>query len=145
MERKLRHTLAALVVSYVCVAHVAMAADDGQTQPRVNLFTMNSTTPVDIIGTTNGSGNVKGVSCTLYPDGSGYLSSARVTFTVNGGAAQTVDLYSFQAPYNNAGTVTGYTGWVPFNVRFSSSIRVQIQKTSSLGTGIDCAVSWALD
>ena len=81
----------------------------------------------------------------MYADGSGNLSSARVTFTVNGGAAQTVDLYSLQAPYNNAGTLTGYTGWVPFNVRFSSSIRVQIQKTASLGSGVDCTVSWGLD
>jgi archaellum component FlaF (FlaF/FlaG flagellin family) len=85
MECKLRHILTALVVSYVYVAHVAMAADDGQTQPRMNQYFSNSTTAVDIIGTTSGSGNVKGVACTLYPDGSGYLSSARVTFTVNGG------------------------------------------------------------
>jgi hypothetical protein len=145
MERKLRLILIAVFVSCLCVAHVAMAADDGQTQPRVNQSFSNSTTAADIIGTTSGSGNVKGVACTVYPDGSGYLSSARVTFTVNGGTAQTVDLYTYVAPYNNAGTVTGYTGWVPFNVRFSSSIRVQIQKTSVLGTGIDCTVSWGLD
>ena len=146
MESKLRNTLAALVVGYVCVAHGAMAADDGQTQPKVNTNATNSSsTPVDVIPTTNGSGNVKGVSCALAADGSGNFPGARVKFTVDGGAVQTVDLHEFQTPYDDAGTLTAYTGWVPFNVRFSSSIRVQIQKTSPSGSGIDCAVSWGLD
>lgn len=145
MGRKLRNTLAALVVSYLCVAHVVMAADDGQTQPKVNSNATNSSsTPVDVVPTTNGSGNVKGVSCALAANGSSF-PGARVKFTVNGGAVQTVDLYEFQTPYNDAGALTAYTGWVPFNIRFSSSIRVQIQKTSAPGNGIDCAVSWGLD
>ena len=146
MERTLRSTLAALVVAYGCVAHVAMAADDGQTQPKVNTNATNSsTTPVDVIGTTNGSGNVKGVSCTLL-ESSGNFPGARVKFTVDGGAVQTVDLHDFQTPYDDgAGTLIAYTGWVPFNVRFSSSIRVQIQKQSSSGGSISCAVSWGLD
>jgi hypothetical protein len=146
MERKLRNTLTALVVGYVCVAHVAMAADDGQTQPKVNIAATNSySTPADVISTTNGSGNVKGVSCTLRADGSGNFSGARVKFTVNGGAVQTVDLHDFQGTYDDAGTLFAPTGWVPFNIRFSSSIRVQIQKTSSSGGELNCAVSWGLD
>jgi hypothetical protein len=145
MESKLRNLLAALVVGYVCVAHVAMAADDGQTQPKVNTNATNSSvTPVDVIATTNGSGNVKGVSCALTAS-SGNFPGARVKFTVNGGAVQTVDLNEFQTPYDDGTTLKAYTGWVPFNVRFSSSIRVQIQKTSPSGSSIDCAVSWALD
>lgn len=145
MKCKMRSVLAAVVVAYLSVAHVAMAADDGQTQPKVNTNATNSSsTPVDVIATTNGSGNVKGVSCRLTANGASF-PGARVRFTVDGGAVQTVDLYEFQTPYDDGSTLTAYTGWVPFNVRFSSSIRVQILKTSPSGSGIDCAVSWALD
>jgi hypothetical protein len=140
-EDDMRKTSMALVFAFVFVAHQGMAADDGQTQPKVNVNSTNSfITPVDVIATTNGSGNVKGVSCALLSG-----SIARVKFTVDGGAVQTVDLHSYQTPYNDAGTLTRYTGWVPFNVRFSSSIRVQIQKAGGGGSGIDCAVSWGLD
>lgn len=146
MEHKLRNTLAALVVGYVCMAHVALAVDDGQTQPKVNGNATNSSvTPVDVIATTNGSGNVKGVACTLTQS-SGNYPGARVKFTIDGGAVQTVDLNDVQAQFNDgAGTISGYTSWVPFNIRFASSIRVQIQKTSSSGGAINCYASWALD
>lgn len=146
MKRTLRNSLAALVVASMCVAQGAMAADDGQTQPKVNTNATNSSsTPVDVIPSTNGSGNVKGVSCKLT-ESSGNFPGARVKFTIDGGAVQTVDLYEFQTPFDDgAGTLTAFTGWVPFNVRFSSSIRLQIQKTSPSGGSIDCAASWALD
>jgi hypothetical protein len=34
-------------------------------------------------------------------------------------------------------------GWIPMNIRFTSSIRVQIQYTGSSGQA-DCDVSWGL-
>lgn len=146
MVRKFRNTLAAVFVGSLFVANAAMAADDGNTQPKVNTNATNSSsTPVDVVATTNGVGNVKGVSCSLTESG-GSFPGARVKFTINGGTVQTVDLYEFQAPHDDgAGTIKAYTGWVPFNLRFTSSIRVQIQKTSGAGGSIDCAVSWALD
>jgi len=145
MERKFRNALAALIVGYVCMAHAAMAADDGQTRPKVNTNATNSSvTPVDLIPSTSASGNVKGISCALS-ESSGNLPGARIKFTVDGGAVQTVDLHDFLTPGTVGGVVTGYTGWVPFNVRFASSILVQMQKTSSAGGSINCAASWALD
>jgi hypothetical protein len=147
MQNKLRNTLMAFIVGYACLAQVAKAADDGQTQPKVDMNATNSSvTPVDVVPTTNGNGNVKGVSCKLTAS-SGNFPGARVKFTLNGVSTQTVDLYEFQTPYYdaNTGTLTAYTGWVPFNIRFAGSIRVQIQKTSSSGSSIDCAVSWGLD
>ncbi|HJQ38092.1 MAG TPA: hypothetical protein VKB93_13225 [Thermoanaerobaculia bacterium] len=146
MARKLSSTLTALVVGSLFVASSALAVDEGQTQPKVNMNATNSSsTPVDVVPSTNGNGNVKGVSCALTQSG-GNFPGARVKFTIDGGTVQTVDLYEFQAAHDDgAGTIKAYTGWVPFNLRFGTSIRVQIQKTSPSGGAIDCAVSWALD
>ena len=143
----MRKALAVLVVTFVCVAQGAFAADDGQTQPRVNTANNNSsTTATDIIATTNGSGNVKGVTCALNQDGWGNMPEALIKFYVNGGSAQSVTIGPGYLPlHGDPGYVVGYTGWIPFNVRFTSSIRVTIQKAASTGSMIDCAVSWGLD
>jgi hypothetical protein len=124
-----------------------MAADDGQTQPKVNMAANNSSsTPTNLIPSTNGSGNVKGVLCVLDQSFSGDFASPLVKFYVNGGAAQSVTLDSGVAEvYELSGSVFGSTGWVPFNVRFTSSIRVTIQKASSGGGTIVCQASWGLD
>jgi len=141
----MRKALVALFVALVCVAHVAMAADDGQTQPKYNTATNNShITATDVIATTNGAGNVKGVFCSSAPDGSGNLSIPVVKFYVNGGSAQSVTLTNGFLS-TDPGFLVQYTGWVPYNVRFTSSIRVTIQKLASTGATMDCAVSWALD
>jgi hypothetical protein len=147
LEDKVRKTLAALVVGFVCLTHAAMAADDGNTQPKLNSASNNSSsTATDLIATTNGTGNVKGVICTLNQDGSGNLPSTLVKFYVNGGAAQSVTLMPGYLPeVGDPGFVKAYTGWVPFNVRFTSSIRITIQKAASVGSQMDCAVSWGLD
>jgi len=140
MEHKLRNTLVTLVVGFVCAAQAAMAADDGQTQPKINYaISYSSSTPTDIIPTTNGSGNIKGVTCTMFG------SAPIVKFYVNGGSAQSVTLGEYLPSSDQSGFVAGYTGWVPFNVRFTSSIRVTIQKASSAGGQSECAMSWGLD
>ena len=143
----MRKALAALAVIFVCSAQVAMAADDGNTQPKNNKASNNShTTATDLIATTNGTGNVKGVVCAFNQDGYGVLPEAVVKFYVNGGAAQSVTLSpDYEQSFGDPGYVRGYSGWVPFNVRFTSSIRITIQKATSWGSQIDCQVSWALD
>lgn len=89
---------------------------------------------------------MKGILCTTAEDGSGNFASIVAKFYVNGGAAQTVTFHENYQPLSDVGgTLVGYTGWVPFNVRFSSSIRLTIQKSGASGSGIDCTVSWALD
>lgn len=143
----MRKVLAAIVVGLVCMAQSAMAADDGLTQPKINTASNNSSsTATDLIATTNGSGNVKGITCALNQDGWGNLPEALVKFYVNGGSAQSVTLSpGYQPLVGDPGYVVGYTDWVPFNVRFTSSIRVTIQKAASTGSQMDCAVSWGLD
>lgn len=144
----MRTAFIALVVVFVCIGPVVQAADDGQTQPKVNSASNNShSTATDIISLTNGSGNVKGVACALNQDGWGSFPGAVVKFYVNGGAAQSVTLDGggYGPVHGDPGYQAVFTGWVPFNVRFTSSIRVTIQKASSNGATIDCTVSWGLD
>lgn len=127
----------------ICMAFIlsigpsAFAADDGQTQPRFSNSNLNSpNTSTDIIATTNGSGNVKGVNCN---NALGTFLS--ISFYVNGGSAQTIAIYNSPLGSN------GETGWVPLNIRFTSSIRVSMSRPLSPAVYGDtpCAVSWALD
>jgi hypothetical protein len=121
-------------------ASAAWAADDGQTQPRLNSASLiyNSTT-VDVVSTTNGAGNVKGVHC-RFINGAGVT----VNIYVNGGSSQALTLSAGDYPPDLNGE--NFSGWIPLNVRFTSSIRVQLQKTASSGNGwTPCVVSWALD
>jgi hypothetical protein len=135
-------TISALTLLLVLSsASAARAADDGETQPKLTTATLSSpNTSTDIIGTTNGSGNVKGIHC---------LFAAQVGVTiniyVNGGSAQAIYVDPYNCPEDNA--TNKDSGWIPMNVRFSSSIRVQMQRSSSpviYGNTI-CQVSWALD
>jgi hypothetical protein len=117
------------------------AVDDGQTRPRLsynNLGSPNSS--IDIIGTTNGSGNVKGVYCQFTVS-----VPVVINFYVDGGAAQSITLFSGYFPVDD--NLNGFTGWIPYNVRFSSSIRVQMQRAMSpvIYGDTGCLVSWALD
>ena len=80
----MRHLVTVLVLVFATSA--MMAADDGQTQPRINYATnSSSTTNVDIVPATNGSGNVKGVHC-LMSSNISTTASAVVTFTVDANA-----------------------------------------------------------
>jgi hypothetical protein len=134
--------LFAVVLLSIAAATSAFAADDGNTQPRLSTGTIGNggSATVDIVGTTNGAGNVKGVSCQSISSGS--LGSASVLITVNGGSAQTLNLGNVNL-LQDAGS-NYYTDWIPLNVRFTSSIRVQLTG-SQYGSGVSCTASWALD
>jgi len=114
-------------------ASVTFAADDGNTKPRLSSAGTLTGSAVDIINQSSVSGNVKGVSCNFY----NIATTGSLTFTVNGATAQTISLPA-GVPDVNGG---GHTGWIPMNIRFTSSIRVQLSGTGTL----DCDVSWALD
>lgn len=142
----MKNVLAILAAITLGVAPSALAVDDGQSQPKFNTATNNSSvTPTDLIALTNGSGNAKGVLCALT-ESSGNFTSAVVKFYVDGGSAQTVTINEALQPQATiGGTNFGYTGWVPFNVRFNSSIKVTIQKSGASGGAINCGISWGLD
>jgi hypothetical protein len=116
------------------------AADDGQTQPKLNQSELNwSVASVDIVPTTNGAGNVKGVQCVFIQSAS---TSITVKFYVNGGSAQSISIDPYYLPADSNGAY--FSGFIPYNVRFSSSIRVQLVGITN-GPTIRCSVSWALD
>ncbi len=130
-------TVMIAIALVLLIASSAFAADDGQTQPRFSNSNLSSpNTSADIIATTNGSGNVKGVNCN-----NAVGASLSISFYVNGGSAQTIAIYNSPVGSN------GETGWVPLNIRFTSSIRVSMSRSASPVVYGDtpCAVSWALD
>ena len=120
------------------VTPTALASDDGQTQPRLThggvIFPNGS---IDLIPTTNGVGNIKGIQCTFVNNSSGTLN-----IFVDGGSAQPLSLSGSHYPRDVDGET--FTGWIPFNVRFTSSIRVQLQKTAA-GGQMACTISWGFD
>jgi hypothetical protein len=103
--------------------------------PRLSTGGLNSpNTSVDLVTTTNGAGNIKGVLCQY-----GAAASLTVKFYINGGGAQSVEITS---PLD----ADGITGWIPLNLRFTSSIRVQLVRAGPVAYGpTNCSVSWALD
>ena len=119
-------TLVLVLFSIMISVSAARASDDGQTQPRLSIgSTMYANDYSEIIPTTSGAGNVKGLRCVN-------AVTVSVKMYVNGGAAQTLTI--------DAST----DGWIPFNVRFTSSIRVRMERASWPTTADDaqCQVSW---
>jgi hypothetical protein len=111
------------------IASNAFAADDGNTKWRLNhgnLFAPSSS--YDIISTTSGAGNVKGVHCATN-------EAVNVSVYVNGGAAET---FTYDPGLNDA-------GFIPFNIRFTSSIRVSMSRGLGNYGDNQCWVSWGLD
>ncbi len=132
-----------VVLLSIATATNAFAGDDGNTQPKLTQGGVGGgiSSPQDIIGTTNGTGNVKGVQCSS--PSSGNLGSTSISFYVNGGSAQTLNLANTQVLLDSASNY--YISFIPMNVRFTSSIRSAIGRTSvgsvrqlhrQLGTGL---------
>jgi hypothetical protein len=129
---KTRSLLVAAILFSLLTASAAFAADDGNTKPRLTtVATYYGTT--DIINQTSVAGNVKGVSCSFVPG-----AGANLIFTVDGGTAQTIGVPGDYA--TNSGN--NASGWIPMNIRFTSSIRVQLAHTGSSYESA-CSVSWA--
>lgn len=139
-----RHSLKlfAFVLLSIATATTAFATDDGNTQPKLTQGGVGGgiSSPQDIIGTTNGTGNVKGIQCSS--PSSGNLSSATLNIYVNGGSAQPLALNLTQVLLDSNSNY--YIDYIPLNVRFTSSIRVAISGSQS-GGYVSCTVSWALD
>jgi hypothetical protein len=118
--------------------------DDGQTRPKLNSAGLSwlsgSTLSADIVPLTSGSGNVKGVSC--LSDDNTELATSSVQIYVNGGSAQNLNLSDAIILQDNA--LNYYTGYIPLNVRFGTSIKVTMMRPSSAAS-LTCSVSWALD
>lgn len=125
----------------VLAAPGARALDEGQTQPKLSKKDLVLTTlSGDMIPTTNGAGNVKGVLC--LSASSSVLSNVQIHFYVDGGSAQTITLSSYPFLLDSASNYN--TGIIPMNIRFDTSIRIGVQR-SSQSAEVSCMASWALD
>jgi hypothetical protein len=137
MKVWLKLLVAAAIVSILPSA--AQAAVGGNAIPHYNyaqIFAVSST--VDLVPSTNGSGNVWGVRCIFPSTGAG--SGVKLLFTVDGGTVRTITL---DPTYFDQDVNSRYlSGWTPMDIAFSTSIRIQMNNTG-LGTStIDCWASW---
>lgn len=85
MKTSNKLAILSILFLFLTASSATFAADDGNTKPRLTNNAVSSGT-ADVINETSVSGNVKGVSCAL----SGGI--AKVIFTVNGAATQTIDM-----------------------------------------------------
>jgi hypothetical protein len=124
------------------VASEAQAVDEGQTQPKLSSAGLiGANTATDLIPITNGAGNVKGIAC--RSTSATVLSTLQILIYVDGGAASTLSISTFY-PFMLDNNLSYHTNFIPMNVRFDTSIRVVIQR-SSTSAQIACGASWGLD
>ena len=124
----------------------AWAIDEGQTRPRLSSASIVSpNTTVDLVPLTNGSGNLKGIHCIFDSASSNRVQ--QVDIFVDGGAAQSLLLYAGDFPQESSGSGRTGTGFIPMNVRFETSLKIQLKRFSSPGVSyvVACLASWGLD
>lgn len=112
-------------------APAAKAADDGNTQLKLNsVYLYYPNDAYDAINTT-GSGNIKAIRC------NNLNAPMTMQLTVNGGTTQS---------FTNVGDSGTDTLWIPMNIRFTSSVHLRfVNGTSYQFNGCTCSVSWGID
>src|SRR5687768_1546498 len=118
----------AVFLFLLACASASWAIDEGQSPPRYKLLVLGPNQTWDIIPLTNDSGNIKGIQC-VFANTNG---SVGFNFYVDGGGAQPIFFDPSHYPVDSRGY--SYTGWVLYNIRFNSSIRIEmIRGLSSTG------------
>jgi hypothetical protein len=137
MKICLKLLLAALLV--LVLPSMASASIGGNAIPHYSfaeIFSANST--IDLVPTTSGSGNVWGVKC-IFPSNAGG-ATLLVQFTLDGGTTRTITLDpTFLEQDENSRFVTG---WIPMDLAFSTSVRIQLSNVSQGTARDDCWASW---
>jgi hypothetical protein len=139
---RLRASIMVIVLGLTAFSS-AWAADEGQTQPRLDKAQISYGQTVDLVPLTSGSGNVKGIQCKF---GSGVSASQlHIAFSIDGGTAQSIQIpYTQFSPADSNGI--RYSDFIPMNLRFETSIRIQMTRSGSIDSGnVTCVASWALD
>lgn len=137
-------SLKRLVCALSLGALLPAAAHAGNVTPKYSaatIFTSNST--VNLIPSTAGSGDVRGIKCIFPSTASG--ASVKIIFTVDGGTATSfiIDPTSLERESNGAGKFT--SEWIPMDIEFTSSIQVQLNNTLLGTASIDCWAAWGLN
>jgi hypothetical protein len=118
---------------------IAQASVGGNAIPKYNYVQIYATSStVDLIPTTNGSGNIWGIRCNFTSTAFG--PPVDVKFTVDGGTVRTITL---DPSYFEQDAGSRYvSGWIPMNIAFSSSIHVQVSNVGHGTSTVDCWASW---
>jgi hypothetical protein len=120
-------------------ASSAFAVDEGNSVLKLSKVSQSYGTSVDLIPLTTGAGNLKGIHCNL-----GTVSQLlSLKITLDGGTTQAFII----RPYFIDGSGNEHTGFIPMNLRFETSIRVQTERLGSPVTSgtTTCVASWGLD
>jgi hypothetical protein len=150
MKASLQILLAAALLVMAPIA--AFAADDGGSKLLyVTATSTNPNTTITLVNQSTGPGNLKGIAClfvgtpdTANPPG----SLVNVEITVDSGTQQTITLSAINFPADNSSTKQEYSGFLPYNVRFGSSLLVKLNRNNNnSGTynSITCGVTYDLD
>jgi hypothetical protein len=124
--------VALVVVLTLTLSSPAWAADDGNTQFKLSSATLYYPNDAYYAVNTSGTGNIKAIRCS----GIG-TSQFTVQIKINGGTTQS---------FGNFGDQGADSGWVPMNLRFTSSVSVElVNGTQYQSNGLTCTVSWGLD
>lgn len=141
ISRQVPRLLLLAILSIFCLASNVYAADEGQTRPRLSYGEAvgTGTYAYNLIPLTSGSGNVKGIYCYL-PMTYSYNPTITVEYKIDGGATQSTVIAFAYFPQGNTG------GFIPLNVRFSSSIQVLLRGGFTYyNHNAYCIASWGLD
>ncbi|HWM90611.1 MAG TPA: hypothetical protein VN493_07580 [Thermoanaerobaculia bacterium] len=120
------------------------AAHAGNETPKYSIATISvANSTVNLIPSTAGSGNVRGIKC-IFPSNAGG-ASVKILFTVDGGAASSFIIDPTDLERESSGAGKFLSGWIPMDIEFLANIQVQLNNTL-LGTApILCFASWGLN
>jgi len=99
------------------------------------IFTSNST--VTLISTYSGSGHLNGIKCIFPSNALG--ASVKLLFTIDSQSSNFI-IDPTNLEQDSIGQFT--SGWLPFNLSFSSSLQVQLNNTSLGTANINCWATW---
>lgn len=122
----------------LAAASSAFAVDEGNSVLKLSEVSQSYGTSVDLIPLTTGAGNLKGIHCNL-----GTASQLSLKITLDGGTTQAFIIRYYFVDGNGS----RQTGFIPMNLRFETSIRVQTERLGSPVTSgtTTCVASWGLD
>jgi hypothetical protein len=110
--------------------------------PRYSTATIStSNSTVDLIPTYNATGgHLNGIQCIFPSTASG--ASVKILFNIDGGAQTNFIIDPTNLEREDALAGQFISGWLPFNLSFSSSLRVQLNNTSLGTANINCWATW---
>jgi len=123
---------------------IPAAGHAGNLTPQYSAATISlANTTVNLIPSTSGSGDVRGIQC-YFPSTAGG-ASVKVIFTVDGGTSTSFIIDPTFLERESSGAGQFVSGWIPMDIEFNSSIQVQLNNSLLGTTTIRCWAAWGLN